>query len=94
MPGMSGDELSRAINNRWSRGDGKGSVPIVVGLTADTSVDNVELCAASGMADILYKPLTLSEIRHYFETTVPRLQAGVWYPNACKDRSSEKGPNT
>ena len=31
------------------------------------------------MADLLYKPITLSEMKDYFETTVPHLKAGVWY---------------
>lgn len=93
MPGMSGTELSIAINTEY--GDSTSaqlsdnSPPIVVGLTADTGIDVVERCAASGMADILYKPLTLVEMKEYFETTIPRLEAGVWYADvydAQKDR--------
>ena len=93
MPGMSGTELSRAINNHRYCGSGnrKTSVPVVIGLTANTGINVVEHCAASGMADVLYKPVTLSEIRHYFESTVPRLEAGVWYANTYKDRGPKKG---
>lgn len=72
MPGMSGTELSAAI-----RDSNNGS--IVVGLTADISSEALERCVESGMADLLYKPITLSEMKDYFETTVPHLKAGVWY---------------
>lgn len=80
MPGMSGTDLSRAINNRSI------SPPVVVALTANNGIGVVEKCAASGMADVLYKPMTLSELRCYFETTVPKLQAGVWYDNVYESQ--------
>ena len=74
MPGMSGTDLSVAIHDRHAS-----NPPIVIGLTADTSTDVVEKCAASGMADVMHKPITLTEMREYFETTVPRLDSGVWH---------------
>ena len=75
MPGMSGTELSAAIRDS----NNGSSAPIVVGLTADISSEALEGCVESGMADLLYKPITLSEMKDYFETTVPHLKAGVWY---------------
>lgn len=73
MPHMSGNELSKAIAaaNLPKR-------PVVVGLTADTSMRIAEKCAESGMADVIYKPITVSEMRDYFETVVGHLQPGVW----------------
>mmetsp|Transcript_22347 Transcript_22347/g.33784 ORF Transcript_22347/g.33784 Transcript_22347/m.33784 type:complete len:186 (-) Transcript_22347:168-725(-) len=73
MPGMSGTELCVAIHKSTN------APPIVVGLTADTSFDIAERCAAAGMADVLYKPITISEMKEYFEITVPRLKQGAWY---------------
>jgi len=75
MPGMSGTELSAAIRDS-SNGT---TAPIVVGLTADIRRDTLKRCVESGMADVLYKPITLTEMKEYFETTVPRLKPGVWY---------------
>jgi len=88
MPGMSGTELSLAINSNYdntasaSIENNNQSPPIVIGLTANTGIDVVERCAASGMVDVLYKPLTLSEMKDYFQTTIPRLEPGVWYADA------------
>ena len=73
MPGMTGTELSTKIL------DDESAPPIVVGLTADTSADVVERCSESGMSDVLYKPITVSEMKDYFETTVPNLRPGIWY---------------
>ena len=75
MPGMSGTELSAAIRDS----NNLSIVPIVVGLTADTSDDAVTRCIESGMADMMYKPITVSEMKDYFETTVPNLKRGIWY---------------
>lgn len=68
MPGMSGIELSRAIQTAPLE-----KLPVVVGLTADTSERVEEECKASGMLDVLHKPITLDEMRNYFETEVGRL---------------------
>merc|ERR1712194_757123 len=75
MPGMSGTELSAAIRDS----NNLLTVPIVVGLTADISDDAVTRCIESGMADMMYKPITVSEMKDYFETTVPNLKRGIWY---------------
>lgn len=76
MPEMSGTELSVAIQNRIE------APPVVVGLTADTGNGVAQKCRESGMADVLYKPITLVEMKEYFETTIPHLQPGVWYASA------------
>ncbi len=75
MPGMSGTELSAAIRDS----NNGTTTPVVVGLTADIRRDALDRCVESGMADVLYKPITLSEMKEYFETTVPHLKPGVWY---------------
>lgn len=75
MPGMSGTELSAAIQDM----NNESTLPIVVGFTADTSSDAAERCSKSGMSDVLYKPITLWEMKEYFETTVPNLKPGIWH---------------
>jgi len=77
MPGMSGTELCEAIMS-----DETSSIstpPIVVGLTADTSVKVAVECRASGMSNVLYKPISVAEMREFFESSVMRLRSGVWY---------------
>ena len=76
MPGMSGTELSRSIFNEDASSFRK---PVVVGLTANSSKDVVARCKASGMSDVLFKPITAERMKEYMETKVPFLQAGVWY---------------
>ena len=66
MPGMSGTELCEAIHSSdWLR-----QKPVVIGLTADTSQAVEDNCIDSGMADVLHKPITVNEMRVYFETVV------------------------
>lgn len=77
MPDMSGSELSTAIMKHNSCPDIR--KPVVVGLTADTSVKVAEQCKDSGMSTVLYKPISVIEMREFFETTVMRLEPGVWY---------------
>jgi CheY-like chemotaxis protein len=77
MPGMSGTELCEAI---MADTDGFLSrIPVVVGLTADTSIRVAENCRAAGMSAVMYKPISVAEMRDFFETTVGRLKPGVWY---------------
>jgi CheY-like chemotaxis protein len=82
MPGMSGTELSVAIERSIEE------PPVVIGLTADTSNGVAQRCAESGMADVLYKPITLAEMKEYFETTMPSLKPGIWYSKAAFNESS------
>ena len=77
MPGMSGSELCGSIISHNSSPDIR--QPIVVGLTADTSVKMAETCRASGMSTILYKPISVVEMREFFATTAMLLQPGVWF---------------
>lgn len=73
MPGMSGDELAKAILSSPTVGC------VVVGITADTSVKVADICRSSGMSTVLYKPISVVELREFFETTVQRLRPGVWH---------------
>jgi CheY-like chemotaxis protein len=83
MPGMSGTELSEAIAEAAALADTNGNSsfrwPVVIGLTADTGLDVAERCRASKMSDVLYKPITVGEVKKYAETVMPFLQPGVWY---------------
>jgi len=85
MPGISGTELAEAIFRRRAEPP-RGAVllpptapPVVVGLTADTSPGVAEKCASSGMSDLLYKPITVVEIKDYFHKTVGTLRPGLWH---------------
>ena len=73
MPGMQGTELSTAIQSCIN------PAPVVVGLTADTGTNVAQKCEESGMADVLYKPITVAEMKDYFENTIPNLKPGKWY---------------
>mmetsp|Transcript_1458 Transcript_1458/g.3220 ORF Transcript_1458/g.3220 Transcript_1458/m.3220 type:complete len:926 (-) Transcript_1458:552-3329(-) len=77
MPGMSGTELCEAI--MLDKTYSSGRPPIVVGLTADTSVKVAENCRASGMSTVLYKPISVVEVQEFFERTIMQLRPGVWY---------------
>ena len=79
MPGMSGSELCKAIVSDKSSPDIR--KPVTVGITADTSVKVAQECKESGMSTVLYKPISVIEMREFFETTVIRLQPGVWFPD-------------
>jgi len=67
MPGMSGTELSETI---FGIKDDFFHTPVVVGLTADTSLETVEKCKASGMADVIHKPITVDELTEFFERRI------------------------
>lgn len=55
MPGMSGFELSEKIRDKSIETN-------VVGLTADTSPDLYGQCVASGMVDVIHKPITVVDL--------------------------------
>ena len=61
MPGMSGTELCKAI--MLDKPCASSRLPIVVGLTADTSVRVAENCRASGMSTVLCKPISVIEVQ-------------------------------
>jgi len=86
MPGISGTELSAAIQSSVKNESSSSSaLPIVVGLTADTSADVVGLCSESGMSDVLFKPITLTEMKDYFKMTLPNLKPGIWHNGNAHD---------
>mmetsp|Transcript_9035 Transcript_9035/g.22397 ORF Transcript_9035/g.22397 Transcript_9035/m.22397 type:complete len:452 (+) Transcript_9035:1779-3134(+) len=101
MPEMSGTELTEAIilkqEEEASEEDLNLVSPqelltatfrrlVIVGLTADMSPDVSEKCTSSGMSDVLYKPITLVEIKDFFQTKVAKLQPGKW--RSCERRGS------
>ena len=67
---MGGPELCKII---CSGDELLGATPVVLGLTADTSEHVRIQCHASGMKDVIHKPITLEEMRIYFENVVARL---------------------
>lgn len=79
MPEMSGSELCNAIMADKSSPDMQ--KPVVVGLTADTSIKVAQECEECGMSTVMYKPISVIEMREFFETTVARLEPGVWFPD-------------
>jgi len=86
MPGgMSGTELSQNISHQ-EQSFNLDVTPVVIGLTADTSPDVAEKCAASGMSDVLYKPITVAEIQEYFKSRIAYLEPGVWYTDVRNKR--------
>ena len=76
MPGMTGTELCQAI---MASSTSEFESPVVVGLTADTSGDVEQRCQASGMSDVLYKPITLKEMKDFVENDLPMMEPGIWY---------------
>ena len=77
MPGLSGTDLTRAIMSGETCPSNQ--LPVVVGLTADTSVKTAEECRACGMSNVLYKPISVIEMTEFFDKTVMRLCPGIWY---------------
>ena len=69
MPGMNGMELSEAIHAK-SQHDEFFQAPVVVGLTADTCLETVENCKSSGMSDVIHKPITVEELKEFFERRI------------------------
>jgi len=92
MPGMSGTELSQSIRrissssssttNNNSNSNNGFPRPVVIGLTADTGLNVAEQCRKSGMSDVLYKPITVDDMKKYAESKVPLLRPGVWHDDA------------
>lgn len=92
MPGMTGTELSKAIFSSQTYHQQR--LPVVVGLTADTSVKVVADCEEAGMSEVLYKPISVVEMRDFFETALPRLRPGVWHNStATTNNQSSNGTN-
>jgi len=75
MPGMSGTELTETIFNSSSKDFQQ---PLVIGITADTSAETAARCRASGMSDLLYKPVTVEEMRTYMDKKLPIMRPRIW----------------
>lgn len=76
MPNMSGIDLCKAIMaDQGSPGVRK---PVCVGLTADTSIKVAQECKECGMSTVMYKPISVIEMREFFEKSLMRLRPGVW----------------
>lgn len=70
MPNMSGTELSAEIRKRYSQEN----MPLVVGLTAENSLDLDQRCFESGMKKVLHKPITTQELKSFLECILSRIQ--------------------
>jgi len=66
MPEMSGYDASLKIRE-FEKQQGKHSVPIIA-FTADITQLTHERCIAAGMADVLTKPIILSQLEHILNT--------------------------
>lgn len=71
-PEMSGLQLCRAIFESTDLVH----VPVVVGLTAETSDSLHRQCLTSGMSLVLHKPVTASQVEQFLTTTYPELERG------------------
>ena len=58
MPGMDG---LTAIRHLRSRGDPKGSVPVIV-VTADTALDICRDCIDQGADEVILKPVAMNKL--------------------------------
>lgn len=59
MPGMDGIEATQEIRRRWPAQQG----PIIIALTANVMMEDIDKCRIAGMDDFLGKPIELSEIQ-------------------------------
>jgi len=66
MPGMSGTELSEKIHAIPSKEEFF-HLPVVIGLTADTTAETIQKCKDSGMSDVIHKPITVEDLRDFFD---------------------------
>ena len=66
MPEMDGIEFAKQVLENYSR---KGKTPpVIIGLTAEVS-ESVEVrCLGAGMAEMLHKPITASQLQNFFDT--------------------------
>ena len=79
MPNMSGIDLCKAI--MADQGSPDVRKPVCVGLTADTSIKVAQECKGCGMSTVMYKPISVIEMREFFEKSLMRLRPGVWGDN-------------
>ncbi len=61
MPRMSGFELAKRI--RWEEAQEKRQRCRILGLTASAEAEAVGQCLAAGMDEVLFKPVTLGELK-------------------------------
>lgn len=69
MPGMDGLALARSI--RAAESDSGGHIPII-GITASSQPEELNACRASGMDEILIKPVGLDDLRRGLDRWLPR----------------------
>ncbi|MEM7656480.1 MAG: response regulator [Bacteroidota bacterium] len=73
MPVMDGVEAAkqiRALGNRIQQ-------PLIIAMTANTSVEDQEMCLAAGMNDFLCKPITMQTIQQYLTKWLKQAQEAV-----------------
>jgi len=76
MPGMNGTELTESIFGSRSKDFQQ---PIVIGITADTSLETAAQCRTCGMSYLLYKPITVEEMKTYMEKKLPMMRPSIWF---------------
>jgi diguanylate cyclase len=72
MPEMDGYELARRLRRRQT---GSSSRAPILAFTANTLAEAAEECRASGMDDVLTKPIVLDELRAKLERWMPHARA-------------------
>jgi CheY-like chemotaxis protein len=71
MPWMDGREATRRIREGWATGTG----PRIVGISADSSPEDRDLCFAAGMDDFLSKPIDVDALIRILDEIAPGLAA-------------------
>ncbi len=68
MPRMDGFDLSRAVRQHEN---GSGTRRSIIAITANALESEIEQCMASGMDDIITKPIDLKNLRHVLDKRMP-----------------------
>ena len=69
MPNMDGFDLSRAVRKEEN---GSGIHRAIIAITANALESEIEQCMASGMDDIITKPIDMTQLRHTLNKRMPR----------------------
>lgn len=69
MPNMDGFDLSRAVRKEEN---GSGIRRSIIAITANALESEIEQCMASGMDEIITKPIDMTNLRHILNKRMPR----------------------
>lgn len=72
MPNMNGFDLSRAVRKEENGSDPRHSI---IAITANALESEIEQCRASGIDEIITKPINMTNLRHILDKRMPRSRA-------------------